>query len=190
MSLWGNKDYPSGNQKPLFANTTLTTSKSTINNGVANTDKFYGAVAGVSVTEQQRANNVGGPIPQHAGWVSVKVGTGPITGVTITDGGDVTANGFIILKDNSVLGKGANANIAYTVSNTDNVVSVTIINGGDGWSNAAAIGYAVTDSSNVTQPTLTFTLGGRAGRIKTETLVAMRSITLDDPSDNVFFSGI
>ncbi len=32
--------------------------------------------------------------------------------------------------------------------------------------------------------------GGRAGRVQYETLVAMGSITLDDPRDNVYFSGI
>ena len=84
-SLWGNKDYPSGNQKPLYANTTLTTSKSTINNGVANTNKYYGAVAGVSAGEQTRATAA--PKPQHAGWVSLKVGTGPITAVSVGAGG-------------------------------------------------------------------------------------------------------
>lgn len=189
--LWGNKDYPSGNQKPLFANTTLTTSKSTINDGVANTNKYYGAVAGVSAGEETRASASGQPpIPQHSGWVSLKVGTGSITGVKITNGGNVTSNGFIVLTDNSALGKGANANISYTINSvTSLVTSVTVNKGGDHWSNAAAIGYAVT-GTNTAQPTLSFTLNGRAGRVTTETLVAMGTITLDAPSDNVFFAGV
>ena len=186
--LWGNKDYPSGNQKPLFANTTLTTSKSTINDGVANTNKYYGAVAGVSAGEQTRASAA--PKPQHSGWVSLKVGTGSITGVSITNGGNVTSNGFIVLTDGSTLGKGANANIKYTINAvTNTVTSVTLNKGGDGWSNVSAITYKVT-GANTTQPTLSLTLGGRAGRVTTETLVAMGTITLDAPSDNVFFAGV
>lgn len=190
--LWGNKDYPSGNQKPLFANTTLTTSTSTINDGVANTNKYYGAVAGVSAGEQSRANTKA-PIPQHAGWVSLKVGTGPITKVSLTNAGsNVFSNGFIKLTDGSALGTGANANISYTVNTVTNTIgSVTIVKGGDHWSNVQAISYNVTSYvANTKLPTLSITLGGRSGRITTETLVAMGTITLDAPSDNVFFAGV
>lgn len=107
MSLWGNKDYPTSNNKPLFANTSTTTSSSTINGTAANTNQYYGVVVGVSATEQNSPVTASNTHPAHAGWVSLKFGT-----------------------------------------------------------------------------------GGRAGRMQAETLVAMGSMTFDDPKDNVWFSTI
>jgi hypothetical protein len=193
MALWGNVDYPSGNQKPVFANTSNVSSNSTINGTKANTAKYYGIVAGVSVTEEERSNTTP-QHPSHAGWVSLKIGTGPIVRVSITNGGTVNANGFIIVTDtatdttSNVTGSGAN--IAYTINAVSNTVtSVTLVNGGLGYSNVGKLTYTVT-GANLAQPTLAFTLGGRAGRIMTETLVAMGSITGDAPSDNAYFTGI
>jgi hypothetical protein len=186
--LWGNKDYATGNNKPLYANTTNTTSNSVINGTSANL--FYGIVAGVSATEETTSASLP-QHPTHAGWVSLKVGTGPISGVTLTNGGNVNAAGFIIVTDGSVTGTGTGANISYTVNTTTNTVnSVTLVSGGSGYTNVSALTYVVSSAANTTQPTLSFTLGGRAGRIQTETLVAMGSITEDDPKDNVYFSGV
>ena len=42
MPLWGNKDYPNSNSKPLYANTSNAYSNSTINGNQANTDTYYG----------------------------------------------------------------------------------------------------------------------------------------------------
>lgn len=201
MALWGNKDYPNSNQKPVFANTTTTTSNSVINSTTANV--VYGVVAGVSAAEQT-TNATKSPVPQHAGWVANKIGTGPITAVTVTNGGSgINSAGFIVLTDGSALGQGTGGNLSYTIANTQNtlqaystnpawngVATVAVVNGGSLYSNSGAITGVVSVSANTTQPTLTFTLGGRAGRIQTETLIAMGSITLDDPSDNAFYSGI
>jgi hypothetical protein len=182
MSLWGNIDYRTSNLKPVFANTTNASSNSTINGTSANTNKFYGVVAGVSVTETERSNTLA-QHPTHAGWVSLKVGTGTIT-------------------DNSVLGQGTGANISFTTANSQNTLqsystnstlntfgTLTIVNGGSLYSNSSAITIR-TNGSNTSLGTFTVTLGGRAGRIQTETLVAMGSITLDDPRDNVYYTGI
>lgn len=203
MPLWGNKDYPQNNNKPVFANTSNATSNSVINGTKANTNKFYGVVAGVSVTEEAlkvpAANST-----QHAGWVSLKFGTGPITGATITNrGSGINASGFLVVTDRSVLGQGTDANISFTTANTQNTLetyssnpawngvgTVTIVRGGSLYSNASAINVAVSNAANTTQPQVTITLGGRGGRVQAETLVAMGSITLDDPRDNVYFSGI
>lgn len=185
MSLWGNVDYPSGNQKPVFANTSNTTSNSTINGTTANV--VYGIVYGVSATE---AATTEGKKTAHAGWVGQKVGTGPITSVSITNGGTVNASGFIIVTDGAINAQGAGANIAYTVNTTTNTInSVTLVSGGAGYTNVAALTYTVT-GANLAQPTLAFTLGGRAGRIQYETIVAMGSISGDDPKDNVYFTGV
>ncbi len=70
------------------------------------------------------------------------------------------------------------------------VGSITVVNGGSGWSNANAITGVVSNAANTTQPTVTVTLGGRAGRIHYETIVATGTITGDDPRDNVYFTGV
>ena len=201
MSLWGNIDYPTSNLKPVFANTTNASSNSTINGTAANTNTYYGVVAGVSVTEEERANSLP-QHPTHAGWVSMKIGTGPIASISVSGGTGINAAGYLTITDTSVLGQGKDANISFTTANAQNTLQTystnstlntfgtfTIANGGSFYSNSAAITIR-TNGANTSLGTFTVTLGGRAGRIQTETLVAMGSITLDDPRDNVYFSGI
>lgn len=199
--LWGNKDYISSNNKPLWANTTNASSNSVINGTAANTNKYYGIVAGVSATEEAVAAPASNSTA-HAGWVSLKVGTGPISRISVSGGTGINAAGYLTITDISVLGQGANANISFTTANSQNSLQTfstnpalntfgtfTIVNGGSGYSNASAITVR-TNGANSSLGTFTITLGGRGGRIQSETLVAMGSITLDDPRDNVFFSGI
>jgi hypothetical protein len=202
MSLWGNLDNATGNQKPVFANTSNATSNSTINGTAANTDTYYGMVMGISTGEM--ANVASKPQkPTHSGWVSVKYGTGAVTSIAITDGGaGINANGYLLLTDNSAHGQGTGVNASFTIANSMNTLqnystnsawntisTITITNGGSGWSNASAINVR-TNGSNTRWPNLSVTLNGRAGRVKTEVLVAMGSITGDDPRDNVLFTGI
>lgn len=200
MPLWGKLDAASGNQKPLFANTSNAWSNSTIHGSKANTSKYYGNMFGVSAGEQANAVKKGA----HSGWVSQKIGTGPISAVNANNtGSGINANGFIVLTDTSYLKQGANANLSFVTVNTQNsqqiystnpawngVGTITVVRGGDGWSNNASISGVVSNAANTSQPTLTFTLGGRAGRIQYETIVATGSITGDDARDNVYFSGI
>ena len=199
MPLWGNVEYASGNQKPLFANTSNAYSNSTINGTVANTAGHYGEMFGVSSGEQANGLHK----PAHSGWVSHKVGTGPVSDVTVSGGAGINASGFLILTDGSRLGQGTGANISFTTANTQNTLqtfstnpawngvgSATIVSGGSGFSNVAAITATVSNAANTTQPTVTLTLGGRAGRIQSEVIVAMGSITGDDARDNVVFTGV
>ena len=199
--LWGNKDYPNGNNKPLYANTSNAYSNSTINGTSANTNQYYGIVAGVSATEldgtQGAANH-----PQHAGWVSLKVGTGPIKAISATGGSGINAAGYLTITDGSPLGNGTAANISFTIANSQNslqsystnsawntISTLTIVNGGSGYSNTSLLTIR-TNGSNTSLPTFTVELGGRGGRYQAETLIAMGSITFDDPRDNVWFAGI
>lgn len=199
--LWGNKDYATSNNKPLYANTTNASSNSVINGTKANTNKYYGVVAGVSATEEA----VRAPASNstaHAGWVSLKIGTGPITGISISGASGINSAGFLLITDGSVLGQGTNANISFTTANAQNTLqsyssnarlntfgTLTIVNGGLLYSNASAI-VVGPNVPSISNGTVSITLGGRAGRIQAETLVAMGSITFDDPRDNVYFSGI
>jgi len=199
MPLWGRLDNATGNQKPRFANTSNSTSNSTINGTVANTNAYYGNMYGVSATESAANPNEA----VHAGWVSQKIGTGPVISIGITSGGSgINAAGYLLITDSSYLKQGAGFNASFTIANSQNTLqsfstnsalnvinSITIVNGGSGFSNASALNVR-TNGSNTTWPNLSITLGGRAGRINYETIVAMGSITGDDPLDNVYFSGV
>ena len=178
MPIYGNIDYPTGNTKPKYANT-----GTAINGSKANTGKYYGAIYGVSAPEA--ANTLGdGKKTAHAGWVSQKQGTGPITAITITGGGAGYANGFLVIS--SATG-GTGANAGYTVNATGAITTVTLNAGGAGFNTAPTLAGPGSPSANAS---MIATMGGRCGRRTYETLVAMGSITSDDPSDNVFFSGI
>jgi hypothetical protein len=154
---------------------------------------------GVSATEVAANPNKA----VHAGWVSQKIGTGPVASISITSGGTgINADGYLLISDNSYLGQGAGFNASFSIANSQNTLqtystnsawnvinSITIVNGGSGFSNVAALNVR-TNGSNTTWPNLSITLGGRAGRFNYETIVAMGSITGDDPVDNVYFSGV
>lgn len=198
MSLWGNLDDVSGNQKPLFANTSNISARSTIHGSVANTDAFYGLTMGVSATEMAAHSGK----TQHAGWSSIKYGTGPVVSVSQVSGNGINSAGFLILTDTSAHGQGTGANISYTTANSENTLqsystnpswntygTFTVVNGGSGYSSASAISVRPS-APGISNGTFTVTLGGRAGRLQSETLVAMGSITGDDPKDNVVFSGV
>jgi len=195
MPLWGNIDYASGNQKPVFANTSNAYSNSTINGVSANTVGRYGNMYGVSAQESQNVRSDQGVT---AGWVSQKIGTGPIATITINNpGAGYNANGFLIITNNSsiagAVSGGANANIAFFVSANANsqlnvITSVVINNPGDSFALPPTL---TANGSNLVAASFTLTLGGRAGRRQYETIVAMGSITGDDGAkDNVFFVGV
>jgi hypothetical protein len=198
MSLWGNNDNATGNNKPKYANTSYRVSNSTINGDKANTAKYYGAVWGVSATEQANTLSIAaGHQSQHAGWVSQKIGTGPVKSISITNGGSgYNSGGFL-----RVTGGGdGTINVSYTIANSLNslqsfstnamlntISTLTIVNGGAGFNVAPTV---TADGSNISPATFAITLGGRGGRVQYETLVSMGSITGDDPADNVYFYGV
>lgn len=195
MSLWGNIDYATGNNKPVYANTTYLISNSTINGSKANTSKYYGAVWGVSSTEA--ANTlVDGKKVAHAGWVSQKIGTGPVASIAITNGGQgYNANGFLTISG----GGDSTVNVRYTIANSLNTLqsfstnarlntisSISIVNGGAGFNVAPTV---IAGGANIVAATFAVTLGGRAGRVNYETLVSMGSMTLDNSADDKYFPG-
>ena len=161
MPLWGNLDNATGNQKPVFANTSST--------------------YGVSVTEA--ANTlVDGPKVAHSGWVSQSVGTGPVTEFTIVDAGEGYSNGFLRITN----GGGSGANASFTVNEDGNVTTIIINSDGSGYTSAPTV---VVPGANTIAAVVTATVGGRAGRRFYETLVSTGSITGDDTADNTFFPG-
>jgi hypothetical protein len=195
MSLWGNLDGRTGNNKPVYANTTYRISNSTINGNEANTAKYYGATYGVSVTEASNTLSDGKKVA-HAGWVSQKIGTGPVASIAITSGGQgYNAAGFLTISG----GGDGTINVSYTIANSLNsmqsyssnarqnvIASITINSPGAGFNVAPTV---IAGGSNIAPASFTVTLGGRAGRVQYETLVAMGSMTGDDPGDNNYFPG-
>lgn len=203
MSLWGNIDYDSGNTKPKYANTSNAYSNSTINGTSANTNQYYGWVMGVTAAEANAAIN-GPQHPAHAGWVSLKIGTGPVLSISSNGGSGINSAGYLLLTDTSQgspVGLGTGTNISYTIANTLNTLqgfstnsqlnvinTITVVNGGSAWSNASQI-RVLTTATAISNATFTVTLGGRAGRITAETLVAQSSLTGHDPRDTPWFPG-
>jgi hypothetical protein len=203
MSLWGNIDYDSGNTKPKFANTSNAYSNSTINGTSANTNQYYGWVMGVKAAEANAAIN-GPQHPAHSGWVSLKIGTGPVLSISSNGGSGINSAGYLLLTDTSQgspVGLGTGTNISYTIANTLNTLqgfstnsqlnvinTITVVNGGSAWSNASQI-RVLTTATAISNATFTVTLGGRAGRITAETLVAQSSLTGHDPRDTPWFPG-
>ena len=195
MSLWGNLDGITGNNKPKYANTSYRISNSTINGSAANTAKYYGAVYGVSATEAANTLVDGGKTA-HAGWVSQKIGTGPVATIAIANGGQgYNAAGFLTISG----GGDGPINVSYTIANSLNsmqsyssnarqntIATITINNAGAGFNVAPTVSA---DDSNIVPASFTVALGGRAGRVLYETLVAMGSMTGDSTLDNKYFPG-
>lgn len=204
MPLWGNIDAANGYNKPVFANTTNVQSNSTIHGTAANTYTYYGQMFGVS---PQEVSNTGSDRVTHAGWVSQKIGTGPIASVGWSGGTGYNSAGYLLITDTSVYGKGTAANISFAIANSENrmqgystnanwnvINSITVVSGGSLFSESDMISFAnyggLTDGNPISNATFTFTLGGRGDRKTYETIVAMGSITGDDPRDNVFFKNV
>jgi len=193
MSLWGNLD--ASNNAPNFSGLTgydtSTTGESLANSqpssvfgntymSATRTDVEFG-VFGVDTVEANNQLSTGdGRYVTHAGWVARTKGSGPITAVTANAGAagpSATAASYTL----ALSGGGVN--------NTSGQVIVTT--NAAGWVTGVALTnaglYTGTPSANTFGNTaLTFTMGGRNGRVTQETLVAMGSIYGDaTASDDV-----
>jgi hypothetical protein len=160
MALWGSRDFASGNNKPLWANT-------------AN-------VYGVDVTEAQAANNRGRRMT--SGWVEFQRGRGYINGISITNAGsNITSAGFVTLNGGNF---DVAANISFGINNVSNTVNtVTIVRKGEGYLNTPNA-YVVNTGFGFAA-TFTLTMGGRFGRNVHETLVVVKNMTGDADADVV-----
>ena len=136
-------------------------------------------VFGVDATEQGVAGNAGNK-GSHAGWILRKTGTGPVLSISTGSGNKSNVgNAWIEFSGGGTGNTTANARIfVNTVSNV--VESVTVYTGGSYSSTPTA---TVTGNANCT---FTLTMGGRANRVQSETLVAMGSMTGDGSDDAIF----
>jgi len=176
MALWTNSDAANGAPKiigvagvnnasgsDMFGNTQI----AAFNTGLRET----AGVFGVSTTEQTVAAS-SNTKPQHAGWVLVTRGTGPIISVTANTRA-VATNGALTLTGG---GTGAvQANVYISVNTHGHVINSAIqineLNGFIGGNYLTVPAHGTAGNA-----VFTFTLGGRAGRSQTETLVAMGSL--------------
>jgi hypothetical protein len=186
MSLWGNLDAANnvpkqsemvgygGNTPQVSQNGQVYFANTRINAFMANSAL---GIFGVDTTEQVNALGTAGK-PQHAGWVVRKVGTGPIVSITANSGA-VGTNSFITFSQgNGIGGSGNTAANAQISVNTAGYITAITLNSGGSYANTP---IATPASGNAV---FTITMGGRAGRIQTETIVAMGSMTGDN--DPVF----
>lgn len=181
MALWGNLD--AQNNAPKQTDTTGyggNTPQVTANGQVyyANTqigayiEKAAIGIFGVDTTEQGTATSANG-IPQHAGWVLRKVGMGPITSITANAGAVGVNATMTISGGDGVDGSGNTPGVVTVSTNAAGyITSVNVVSGGL---------YANTPTLNtMSNAVFTITMGGRANRVQTETLVAMGSMTGDN----------
>ena len=138
------------------------------------TDAALG-VFGVDSTEQGVTANKA-QVGAHAGWILRKAGTGPVVTITANTGA-VGANSFIIFSGGGTGNTAANARVSVNAAGF--IIGVTVNSGGE---------YLTTPTAtpNTGNAVFTVTMGGRANRVQSETLVAMGSMTGDGSDDALY----
>ena len=129
MSLWTNSDAANG--APIFpgvagANTAITGSQmfgntqiGAFSTGLRETTGIFG----VDTTEQT-VSATSNTHPQHAGWVLVTRGTGPIVSITANTGAANASSGYLTFTGGGV---GANqANVLVTVDANNRIQNTNI----------------------------------------------------------------
>ena len=179
MSLWGNLDAANnapkqsdmtgygGNTPQVTSNAQVYYSNTAINAFINNAAI---GVFGVDTSEQGSATAAQG-VPQHAGWVARKVGMGPIVSITANSGA-VLANGYITFTGGNGTGATSGssaANAQIYVNTAGYIVNVTV-------NNPALYANTPVATAASGNAVFTITMGGRANRVQTETLVAMGSM--------------
>jgi hypothetical protein len=199
MPLWGGRQFPTtGNTKPNFSFAPYFAVPQGANLTSGSLGNAYNVANVVGVTANGMANTLGvfsgRGGPAHAGWIAISVGRG-----FIRDAGSIIAPGNNITN-------GAQALINYGSSNgTGGALVVTSVNGNGAVGNVLSFAVTAPGSGiNTANPALinvrfqnnaTFggnayvniLLGGRAGRIMSETLVAMGSLVGSTDEANNWF---
>ena len=189
MALWSNTD--ANTSAPKYVTNYLNVYQSTANVNLAYGNTTTGAfitnaavgVFGVDTSEMANTASIANR-PAHGGWVLREVGMGGVA--TISAGAtnkSNAGNAFITFTGGGTGNTSANAQIF--VNAVSNVVTSIVLNS-PGLYESAPTG-TVAGNANVS---ITITMGGRVGRVSTETLVAMGSMTGDGgavANDDVIF---
>jgi len=115
------------------------------------------------------------------GWVKVNRGKGALEAIEITEAGTGYANTDTINVQNTA---GANA-AASIVTDADGAITAVTITDEGGLFTVKNPTATITTAEG-TGATLTATVGGRAGRVTYETLVALNQVTGDGTDDATF----
>lgn len=201
MPLWGNRIFgggTSGNTRPQYGFPEYFASP-VVANVEANTANTIGVSANAYSNTNGAAFFAGRGGPGHAGWINIRIGRGYIASLnTILSAGNNISNGsFAVIFG----GNGGFANIQVTGVTGDgitgNVTSIAIRSGGNNYNTfvngpntgpSGAINVAFVRSGGTgANAFISVNMGGRAGRIEAETLVAMGSLTGNDTAANTFF---
>jgi len=140
----------------------------------------------IADTTLQNSNGAGFGKAAHTGWNLRKQGTGYVSSVSISSGGQgYNANAYIIFTGGGGI-SGSNANASYTIANSLNssqtfssnalqntIVTVTLNSPGSNYTSAPT---ATAQGGNISAATFTVTMGGRVGRVQFETLVALNNV--------------
>jgi len=192
MSVWSNSDsanaapiFPgvagvdNANGSQMFGNTQI----AAFNTGLRETTGIFG----VDVTEQTVSMS-SNTHPQHAGWVLVTRGTGPIISVTANTSAVNALSGYITFTGGGVGAVQANAYVTVNAQGyvVNSAIQIHELNGFRGGNYLTVPAHGTAGNA-----VFTFTLGGRAGRSQTETLVAMGTIgvgaVVADAADDTIF---
>lgn len=184
MSTWGNVDNVANsclhaaaqlnlpansvNQTALYGNTTT---------GAFHTNEVNGQF-GIDAVE---AANTSADTKKvvHAGWNLKTSGTGPVLSLTINAGGSGYANTDTLRFTAAGTGT-VNATATLSTNSSGGITSVALTNVGQGFTNTsvfAAFANSTGGTSAGSSANVAASVGGRAGRVSFETLVAMGSIT-------------
>ena len=167
------------NGRLLYANTAVGVFKANIAVGVFGVD-----AAEKSNTQRE------GPRCTHSGWVKRIQGTGPVSAVTVTNGGTgyTPGPGFLTITGGGTANNPAN--VAYQVNVGGSIANTTIVVGGGNYTNTLPAIVANAVVAFTTPAAFTVTMGGRANRVQYEVMVAAGSMSVDADalvSDNVIF---
>jgi hypothetical protein len=107
------------------------------------------------------------------GWILKREFTGPVKTLAPNAGGTTYSNNDLVV----ISGGTTNATASISTNATGGILTTTLTNVGAGFINVANTSVAVTNAtggaSTGSTATFTFTLGGKAGRVLREQLVAM-----------------
>jgi len=194
MSLWGNLDTANNAPKQSATagyggNTPQVTSNAQVYFSNTRSGAFitgsaigvFGVDAQEQINAEASANTLLG-VPQHAGWVIRKTGMGPVVAIS-ANAGSVGANSLITFsqglgRDGSQFGV-SNAVASISVNTAGYITAVTLTSGGL----YANTPIATANSGNAS---FTITMGGRANRVTTETIVAMGTMTDINAGSSVY----
>lgn len=194
MALWGAQDNSANAPKwtvlsglgsaangfTAYQNTTTSAFVSGLQLGIEGVNTVE-----IANTDLNVSNGAGFGKAAHSGWNLRKQGTGYVSSITVSSGGQgYNSAGFITFTGGGLNNTAANA--SWTIANSLNIqqafssnayqntiVSVTINSPGSNYTSAPV---ASALGANISPATFTVTMGGRVGRVQFETLVALNNV--------------